>query len=95
MLRVAWEWAVEEILLNGIVERFRENVQTQQILSLHDITEEDCKTIISGMTKCSKWLRGHDQSPAVNEEIPGPEDLKTDIDALENLEQMMRKRRSS
>jgi energy-coupling factor transporter ATP-binding protein EcfA2 len=93
-LREAWERAFEEVLLDGMVERYRENIQTQQVRKLSDITEQDCKQLEAGMTKCSKWLPGHDQAAAENEDVPRPDELKTDIDALEEWVKNIRKRRN-
>ena len=45
------------------------------------------------MTKCSKWLPGHAQSPAAKEDIPEPSDLKSDIETLETWIKEIRKRR--
>src|SRR5688500_2649656 len=45
LLREAWERALEEVLLGGVVERFRPGIQTQQVGKIADITEEDCKTL--------------------------------------------------
>ena len=59
LLREAWERAVEEVLLDGIVERFRPSVQTQHLGTIADITDEDCQRVDTAMTKCSKWLHGH------------------------------------
>ena len=42
-LREAWERALEEVLLGGVVERFRSSVQTRQVASLADISNDDCK----------------------------------------------------
>jgi len=83
LLRETWERALEEILLVGVVERFRESVQTKQINKLSEITEQDCKEFEAGMTKCSRWLPGHDQSGAANESVPEPDELKADLDCLD------------
>lgn len=93
LMREGWERALEEVLLSGVVERFREGVQTRQVLDLADITEDDCRVVEAAMTKCSKWLRGHDQAAAARAEIPDPAALKTDIEALENWVAAIRKRR--
>jgi energy-coupling factor transporter ATP-binding protein EcfA2 len=82
LLREAWERALEEVLLRGIVERFRPGVQTQHIGSIADITAEDCRTLDAAMTKCSKWV--HDQAAAARARVPEPAELKADIEALEN-----------
>jgi len=94
LLREAWERALEEVLLGGVVERFRPGVQTQQVLTIADITEEDCKALDAAMTKCSKWLPGHDRAAAARAEVPGPADLKADIEALESWVDAIRKRRN-
>ncbi|MBL8527856.1 MAG: AAA family ATPase, partial [Burkholderiales bacterium] len=93
LLREAWERAVEEVLLGGIVERFRPGVQTQHIGTIADITAEDCRTVDTAMTKCSKWLPGHDQAAAARAPVPEPPELKADIQALENWVAAIHKRR--
>lgn len=94
MLREAWERALEEVLLGGVVERYRSSVQTQQLIKVADITEEDCNALSAAMTKCSKWLPGHDQAAAARAELPEPDVLKTDIKKLESWVSEIRKRRN-
>ena len=93
LLRETWERAIEEVLLNGIVERFRPGVQTQHIGTIADITSEDCRRIDAAMTKCSKWLPGHDQASAARAPVPEPAELKADIDTLEEWVTAIRTRR--
>lgn len=93
LLREAWERAVEEVLLAGIVERFRPGVQTNHIGTIADITKDDCSMIDAAMTKCSKWLPGHDQAPAAHAPVPEPAELKVDIEALDGWVSSIRKRR--
>lgn len=61
LLREAWERALEEVFLGGVVERYRPGVQTQQIAQIADITAVDCKVVEIAMTNCSTWLPGHDK----------------------------------
>ena len=75
-LREAWERALEEVLLGGVVERYRKSVQTQQIGRLSKISEEECDVLENSMAKCSGCLPGHDKSPADNPPVPHPEELK-------------------
>lgn len=93
LLREAWERALEEVLLCKIVERYRPGVQTQQIAKIADVTEEDCRLVEGAMTKCSRWLRGHDQAAAARAPVPGPDELKADIEALETWVKAVIKRR--
>lgn len=92
-LREAWERGLEEVLLGGVVERYRPGVQTQQIGKIADITAEDCRTVETAMTKCSRWLPGHDQAAAARADIPDPDTLKADIGTLETWVNGIRKRR--
>ncbi|MHB1701735.1 MAG: AAA family ATPase [Acidobacteriaceae bacterium] len=93
LLRETWERALEEVLLGGVVERYRPSVQTQRLAPLSDITDTDCKTIETAMTKCSTWLPGHDKAPAARAPVPGTAELKKDIEALETWVKGIRARR--
>lgn len=93
LLREAWERALEEVLLGGLVERYRPDIQTKRIAQISDITPEDCKDVEVAMTKCSKWLTGHDQAAAARAPVPGPDELKADIETLEKWVKTIRARR--
>lgn len=93
LLREAWERALEEVLLGGVVERYRPGVQTQQIAQIADISAEDCKAVETAITKCSIWLPGHDKAAAARAPVPAPAELKVDIDALATWVAAIRKRR--
>lgn len=94
LLREAWERALEEVLLGGVVERYRPGVQTQQIAHIADINAADCRAVEAAMAKCSTWLPGHDKAPAARAPVPSPTELKADIDALATWVSAIRKRRS-
>lgn len=93
LLRESWERGIEEVLLGGIVERFRPGVQTQHIGTIADITSDDCQAVDTSMTKCSKWLPGHDQAAAARAQVPDPLELRTDIEALASWIDAIHKRR--
>lgn len=95
LLREGWERALEEVLLGGVVERYRPSIQTKQVAQIADITAEECKAVETAMTKCSKWLSGHDQAAAARAPVPGPTELKADINALENWVTTIRTRRNN
>lgn len=93
-LRETWERAVEEVLFNDVVQRLRRGVETLKLRQLAgDITEEDCKIVDENMTLCSRYLRGHDHAPAINEPVPKPDQLKAHIDVLESWVASVRARR--
>lgn len=80
-LRLAWERCVEEVLLNGAVQRFGEGVSTMRLKSVI-VSDEDYRQIDEGMTKSSKFE--HDASSTVGRlPIPDPDELLADIEKLE------------
>ena len=80
-LRLAWERCVEEVLLNGVVQRFGEGVSTQKLKAVL-VTDDDYRQIEVGMTKSSKFE--HDAaSPIGRIPIPDPDELSRDIEYLE------------
>lgn len=80
-LRLAWERCVEEVLLNGVVQRFGEGVSTQKLKAVL-VTDEDYKIVEAGMSKSSKFE--HDAaSPVGRLPIPDPDELAADIEGLE------------
>lgn len=93
LLREAWERAVEEILLGGVVERYRPEIHTKKADGLLDIKPDDCKSLNSAMTECSKWLIGHDQPAAAREPVPEPSALKNEIDKLDDWVSGINRRR--
>jgi energy-coupling factor transporter ATP-binding protein EcfA2 len=94
LLRETWERAIEEILLGQVVTRFGREVQTSRLRYTTDIKDQDIKAIDEGMTKCSRFMQGHDQAYAVNEKVVPPNELTGDIDALDEWVKNMRPRRN-
>lgn len=89
-LRLAWERCIEEVLLNGAVQRFGEGVSTQRLKGV-TITDDDYREIDAGMTKSSKFE--HDAAAAVGRlPIPDPDELSFDIDRLSKWRETLNKR---
>ncbi|WP_240320389.1 AAA family ATPase [Pseudomonas putida] len=89
-LRLAWERCVEEVLLNGAVQRFGEGVSTQRLKSVV-VTDEDYREIDIGMSKCSKFE--HDAATAVGRlPTPEPDELEQDIERLATWRAALEKR---
>ncbi|WP_330206116.1 AAA family ATPase [Pseudomonas sp. AM14(2022)] len=79
-LRLAWERCVEEVLLNGAVQRFGEGVSTQRLKSVV-VTDDDYREVEGGMSKSSKFE--HDAATPVGRlPIPDPDELDADIERL-------------
>lgn len=80
-LRMAWERGVEEILLNGVVLRFRKGIETNRLKRVA-IEVQDLEAITTGVGKCSNYT-GHDGAMEANLPTPSPEDMEKDVEALE------------
>ena len=93
LLRQAWERGVEELLLYGVVERYRNSVATQKARRLEDITVDDCTELDAAMTKSSRWEGGHDHAAAEGAPFPLPDEIEKDITALDDWVKGLRKRR--
>ena len=92
LLRETWEAVIEEILFYGTIVRHAGEVQTLR-LSYVTVTDEDYRTIHLGMSKCSKWMFGHDKSHAVDVNRPAPEEIQQDIASLEGFTKSVHGRR--
>lgn len=93
-LRETWEAAIEECLFNKVVRRFQPEIKT---LSLREVVVEksDCDTIDEGMTKCSKWMFGHDLSKQISDDRPAPIELQEDIRKLRDFVSTLKTRRKA
>lgn len=88
-LRMAWERAVEEVLLREVVLRFRKGVETQRLAGVV-VDDEDYAQVNAGMTKCSNYA--HDKALQGGVSVPDPEELLEDITALEKWRAHIEKR---
>jgi energy-coupling factor transporter ATP-binding protein EcfA2 len=80
-LRMAWERGVEEVLLNGVILRFRKGVETNRLRQVA-VEQEDLKAITAGMGRCSVYT-GHDGAIVANVAPPSLDEMTADITALE------------
>lgn len=92
-LRSAWERAVEEVLLGGVIQRAQVQVHTQQLKYLDDIVKSDIDAVASAMTKCSKVTDAHDDPLAAPSMVPDIEELEQDIEELASWRQRIVQRR--
>ena len=88
-LRTAWERAVEEILLRNVVLRFRKGIETQRLAGVL-VDDADYATVERWMARCSNYA--HDQALLGGVEVPDPDELLADINALETWRQEIHER---
>ena len=88
-LRLAWERGIEEVLLRGVVLRFRKGVETRRLASV-TVEDDDCTTVDRWMSKCSNYA--HDQALLGGTEVPDPDELLADINALDEWRRQVEQR---
>ncbi|QKE40022.1 MAG: AAA family ATPase [Ferrovum myxofaciens] len=88
-LRMAWERAVEEVLLRKVILRFRKGVETQRLAEVI-VDDSDYTQVDAGMTKCSNYA--HDRALMGGVAVPDPDELLADIMALETWRAQLEKR---
>jgi len=80
LLRNAWERAVEELLFNNVVLRFRYGVETNRLADVR-VEDSDYDIVNEGMTRCSHYA--HDNAILGGTCVPEPDELLKDIRDLE------------
>ncbi|MFL6586572.1 MAG: AAA family ATPase [Luteimonas sp.] len=88
-LRMAWERAVEEVLLREVILRFRKGVETQRLAGVV-VEDDDYAQVNAGMTRCSNYA--HDKALLGGVAVPDPDELLVDITALETWRTHIEKR---
>jgi hypothetical protein len=92
-LRETWERLVEEILLNGVVERFCSAVKTQ---SLREVLVEDgdYQVIFAAMTHVSE-CSGHDMAAGRQLPVPDQKEMLRDLEELDRFRTQVQGRRKA
>ena len=89
MLRDTWERAIEEILLNGSVMRFKKSIETNRLMRV-SIESQDLQEIDKGMTKSSNFT--HDRPLMAGVAIPTPSELLKDVQDLDDFRRRIEER---
>lgn len=93
-LRETWERFIEEVFLNGAIQRFSRAIQTQRLSKIIDLTDDDYKVVDTNMSKCSTYFIGHDTAGNLIEEMPDAEEFLADLKVLEDFSKVIRLRRN-
>jgi len=92
-LRETWERFIEEVFLNGVIQRFGRAIQTKKLSKVIDLTDADYILVDANMSKCSTYLTGHDTAGALIEETPDSDEFLDDLKVLEDYAKVIRNRR--
>lgn len=93
-LRETWERFVEEVFLNGTVQRFGREIQTKKLAKIVDLTIDDYNLVDVNMSKCSTYFLGHDSAGALIEQMPDSDEFLSDIKTLDDFAKAIRTRRN-
>ena len=93
-LRETWERFIEEVFLNGAIQRFGRAIQTQRLSKIVDLTDDDYNLVDTNMSKCSTYFSGHDTAGTLIEEMPDSDEFLADLMILEEYIKEIRKRRN-
>lgn len=92
-LRETWERLVEEILLGKVVERFNSDVKTQSLKGVV-VDDDDYKKIYWAMKHVSE-RSGHDMAAGRNIPAPKPDEMKIDLNTIDEYRIAINKRRDA
>lgn len=82
LLRQAFERAVEDQVLGGVITRRSDDVHTKQLRGIN-CTEDICELVDLGMSENSPWV--HDRPLADGDSPPSPKELEEGLDVLAEL----------
>jgi hypothetical protein len=94
-LRATIERAVQELLLNRTVERFREYIDVSRIKGVVGIPQSEVDEILRLTQRCHDLVEAHDPVSAKDEPPPTTAELKKDIDDLKVVVESIRARRKA
>ena len=83
-MRETWERLIEEVLFNGVVQRFRPEIMTQKLEEAYVDPTTDYPVIYEGMKRCSHYS-GHDPAEGLSPELPDADHILQDIKDLKNF----------
>lgn len=84
LLRESWERAVEERVLQGTVERFRNSVETSKLKKLDHLQDPTVLAEVeAGMSESSAWV--HDRAAGLNIPTPDESELQGFMDRFDNF----------
>jgi energy-coupling factor transporter ATP-binding protein EcfA2 len=92
-LRETWERFIEEVFLNGAIQRFGRAIQTQRLSKIVDLTSDDYNLVDTNMSKCSTYFTGHDTAGTLIEEMPDSDEFLADLTILEDYIKIIKRRR--
>jgi hypothetical protein len=90
-LRKAWEYVVEELVLNGVVARNKPSVSTMQLRSLLVLNEKDIIAVNDGMEVNNFYV--HSTGEGNEKSLPTPAEMAVRLNDIREFAKDLNKRR--
>lgn len=95
-LRQVTERAVQDLVLNGVINRYSDYVRLPNVTKVAGLTEEDCAPFLAVYQRCGDVIDGHDKASARAFAAPDADEARTDLETLVNgIEALKLKRRGA
>jgi energy-coupling factor transporter ATP-binding protein EcfA2 len=82
-LRKTWERAIEEVVVGEILTRGDLQVHPKMVRTLVLFTADDNRELQYGYGRATELSEAHDESAIINSPPPSPEEMASDLDALD------------
>jgi energy-coupling factor transporter ATP-binding protein EcfA2 len=93
-LRATLEKIVQDVVLAGVVARYRSWIKVEQLEKVIGFSDAECKEIQRLDKKASDNVTAHDRPGGKQQQIPTPQELKMDIDAMKAIIEQANVRRA-
>ena len=95
-LRQVTERAVQDLVLNGVINRYSDYVRLPNVTKVAGLTEEDCAPFLTVYQRCGDVIDGHDKASARAFAAPDADEARADLETLVNgIEALKLKRRGA
>ncbi|MDE0507176.1 MAG: AAA family ATPase [Gammaproteobacteria bacterium] len=95
LLRATIERVVQDHLLNGTVQRFRDYIDVNRIAGVVGLQQSEVDELFRLNQRCHDVVEAHDPASAKDEPPPTPDELKQDIADLRTLIGTVKERRKA
>lgn len=83
--RATIERAVQDLFLNGTIQRFDDYIRVKNLDKVCALTEADYLNLSAIYNKCGDVMTGHDHSSVPNFAVPTARELKDDLTKFDNI----------
>lgn len=94
-MRATIERVVQDLLLNGTVQRFRDYIEVSRLVEVVGIQQTEVDELFRLNQRCHDVVEAHDPASAKDDPAPTPEELKQDIADLRVLVDAVKTRKKA